>query len=311
MDAQAPPGSPIEARCAIHQGEPFTSVCSRCGAYMCKQCTEGGRFETCSECRARTGTGGVTLRRDNWTLEAVMKHAYAAYRHNIGTLTVGVIIMIGVLTLFNGVTSGAQAWLSDPTLILAVSVVMYVPQTLLQGLLTLGLLSMSLSAARGEQVELGQLFGQGERLGGWVVQLLFAYVPLLLLLAIGAVIAALLKFDFDNASLLIALSALVLLSMPALLYFYFGLAFASTELVAQPQVSALTAVGNSWRMARGQRLMLVLCGLIVGALCFAGLIACFVGLLFAIGYAGVLFATLYLTLRNGAEGLEDGAVRSA
>lgn len=233
-----------------------------------------------------------------------MRHSYGAYSRNAGSLTVGIVIMFGVISLFNGITSFAPLIFSDPTWVMAISLVMFIPQTLVQGLLTLGLLSMALSAAKGERVELSQLFGQGKRLGGFIVQTLVVYLPFIPLGGLGFALAFIFGFEGSNPTMWIAFGVFALFAIPALIYFFLGIAFANTELVAQPHIGAISAVQNSFRIAAGQRWMIMLCGLIAGALMFAGLLACFVGVLFTMGYAAVMFATLYLTLRNGADDLE-------
>jgi hypothetical protein len=83
-------------------------------------------------------------------------------------------------------------------------------------------------------------------------------------------------------------------------YLALGVAFAGIELVAQPDVGAIDGIRHSWAIARAQR-MVILWGFMVAALAVGlGFMLCGVGAVFGAGYACVLYATLYLTLRNGA-----------
>jgi len=296
----------MDAQCAIHVGQPFTAICSRCGTYMCSACTEDGRFETCAACRARTGMGRLTLRRDAWTFEAALRHAFAAYRQNFVTLTIAFVILCGVVILANSITGGVQTALSDSGLSTVVSAALFLVDSLIQGLLTLGLLSMSLSAARGEGAELKQLFSGIKLWRGWLVQMGLVYLPVVVLIGIAGGIVALFQYQLTNPTLLIILAALGLTSAPALLYLFLGVAFGNTELVAEPALGGVGSLRNAWRIARGQRVMLFGAFALVFVLCTLGLLACLVGVLFAASYSAVFFSTLYLTLRDGAEGLEAG-----
>jgi len=270
---------------------------------MCRLCTEEGRFENCGACRARTGMGRFSQRRDNWTFEGVMRHAYAAYRQNFVSLTLAMVILFAVVIAMNAVGAGVQAALGEGDFG-PVSMALFIVQTVIQGVLTLGLLSMSLSAARGEGASLNQLASGIRLVGGWLVQMLLAYLPVALVAGLGAAIMALFQFNLTNMTMLAMVGALALLAVPALVYFFLGVAFANTELVAEPKLGGVAALRNSLRIARGQRTMIFGCVMIISVVCMVGVMACLIGVLFAASYSAVLLATLYLALRNGTEGLE-------
>lgn len=305
-EAQAPGSNPGGARCALHYGQPFTAVCQRCGTYMCQSCTEGGQFTVCPSCRSRTGLGSFPLRRDAFTWGEVTRFAWDVYKRNWAFLLVAVVIVMAATVLFQGLSLVLQFTMMDQLpLMLGLQALLVIPQSLLSTLLALGMLNITVKLARGEPVSLGMLFNAWPRLGAFLLQALIIMAVMIPIFALFTVPFVLAIFNSGTASDIS--TGLMLLTVPvgffAFLYVFFGLAFGGFELVAQSNVGAVDALRNSWNIARGQRLALVLAGIIAMGVLFLGLFACFVGMFFAYGFAFVLFATVYLTLRNGADGL--------
>jgi hypothetical protein len=169
--------------------------------------------------------------------------------------------------------------------------------------LTLGVLKISLRVARGEPAELSLLWSSVPRVGAFLLvgaamgAALFG-VELLLLAVFGLGFSSLDSGDWTLGTLLIGV-ALGLLGLAASAYVSLGLVFAGLELVDNPETSVLAALKNAWRIARGERLTLGFGLFLISLLIGAGLIMCGVGVIFTLGYASVLFAALYLALRNG------------
>jgi uncharacterized membrane protein len=291
---------PLAIQCQFHAGQPFTAVCQRCGTYMCAYCTEGGRFTQCAACRERTGTGGFPFDRNTYTFGGLFEVAWAQWKKSWLTLLLAILVTGGVPFLFSLMTTLLALPFADSPLTSGIiQGVMFVPQLVLQGWLTLGLLKISARVAMGEKPEFTELFSCWNRIGAWFVQILvLALVTTPPFLIIGGIV-----YGVSLASGTAAAITGVLLGIPlviAMIYASLGLAFANFELVMQPQVGAIGALYNSWNMSRGKRLDVFLVGITAAALYMAGIIACFVGALFSVGLASTLFACLYLALRNGA-----------
>ncbi|MFT3927409.1 MAG: B-box zinc finger protein [Myxococcales bacterium] len=305
-EPQAPSHISGGARCALHDGQPFTAVCQRCGTYMCQTCTEGGKFMVCPSCRARTGLGSFPLRRDAFTWGQLTGHAWNAYKRNWALLLVVIVIVFVAFLAPQGLVFLVQFGFSDQLGMLFPLVgLLSIPLTLLQWLLTLGMLSISVKIARGEPATLGMLFGEWRKLGSMALQGLVFFAAVIPLILLFGLLFGLSMFGAAGSSDLGVVAALLSVPLGAALVFYagFGAVFSTFELVAQPNVGGIDGIRNSWRVASGQRLAILLGGLIALGATLLGSLACGVGVLFAYGYCMVLFATVYLTLRNGADGL--------
>jgi len=302
---QAPGNTAQGARCALHYGQPFTAVCQRCGTYMCQTCTEGGKFMVCPSCRSRTGIGSFPLRRDAFTWGQLVGFAWDVYKRNWALLLVAVIVMMAVNGVFQGLSMVLQFALMDQLdLMLLLQGLLVLPQMLVSSLLTLGMMSIAVRIARGEPASLGLLFASWSKIGAFLLQVLVivaALIPLGLLCTAPLLLSL---FGLASSDMGFVVGAIpVVLGIVAFVYVAFGFAFGGFELVAQPQVGGIDALRNSWNIARSQRLAIFLGSIIGMGAMFLGVFACFVGMFLTYGFAFVLFATVYLTLRNGAEGL--------
>jgi hypothetical protein len=301
VDPQGPSPSPLTAQCQVHVGQPFTAVCQRCGTYMCSVCSEGGRHALCAACRDRAGVGVFPFRRDAYTLGALFDFAWKAYKRSWGVITGGtaifMIIVIGISVPFSIAGTLLGTTTSSGILLQLVS---FVVQSLVQGLLSLGLFQMSLKAARGETPELADLFAGSRRFGTWVAQALIlgaVITPIIALLG-----GAAWMLGTENWTISAGIGVLLL---PVWIYVFMGFAFGALEIMAQPSVTAVGALRNSWAIASGKRLEMLLLVIAAFILYVAGFVACLVGVLFTMSYASVVFAAYYLAVRNGASGLSS------
>jgi hypothetical protein len=94
------------------------------------------------------------------------------------------------------------------------------------------------------------------------------------------------------------------LLVPVMIYVVMGFSFGAMEIIAQPSVTAVGALRNSWAIVSGKRLELLLLGIAAFMLYVAGVMACLIGVLFTMSYASVVFAAYYLAVRNGAADLQ-------
>jgi hypothetical protein len=298
---QAPP-SPLTAQCQLHTGQPFTAVCQRCGTYMCAVCSEGGRQALCMACRERSGVGSFPFRRDAYTLSALFEYAWNAYKQHWLTLVGAVVIMFVTMFAISGIGSLIAFLFTDhPVLMGIVQAIFAIPQLFFQGLFTIGILHVAIKVARGEPTEIADVFSPWRKLGSWLLQFLILFGVFFPLIAVVVGISVLLQQTTGSPGL--ATFGVMAVAMPFMFYVMMGFAFGNLEIVAQPGVGALAGLRNSWAISRGKRLELVLIGLAAIALYIGGILACLVGALFTMTYAAVLFASYYLTLRNGASDL--------
>jgi hypothetical protein len=306
VDPQGQSSSSLTAQCQLHVGQPFTAVCQRCGTYMCAVCSEGGRHVQCAACRERAGIGAFPFRRDAYTLGALFEFAWKAYKPH-WLLMAGAVVITGVAVFGISMLGGLFSLLftNQPVLSAAVQFLMIIPQALVQGVLTLGLFNMSIKIARGQAPELGDLFAVWQRVGTWLAQSLVLgaiMLPLFIVFGVGAFMAS----QGVSAMVLgIAGGVFGLIALPVLFYVFLGFGFANVEIVAQPGVGAVAGLKNSWAIARGKRLELILIGLAIFGLYMVGAMACLIGAIFTMSYAAVLFAAYYLAVRNGTPQLSN------
>lgn len=278
---------------------------------MCKQCSEQGRFDKCAPCRAllaeqvRADEHRATafpFRREGVVWGAFLRFCFERYAKNFGLLTLTMVVCFGAFFVLNALSTLLMLVGSDSMADLWLG--MYVLQPLLMSVLILGVLRISLQVARGQPADLSLLWTGLPRWGAFLLvsgaigAALFG-VELVLLAVFGLGFSSLDANDWTLGTLLLAgASAVVALAVST--YVSLGLVLASIEIVAQPELSVRAALKNAWRIAHGERLTLGFGLFLISLLMFAGTIMCGIGLLFTLGYAAVIFAALYLALRNGA-----------
>jgi uncharacterized membrane protein len=302
VDPQAPSPPPLAVQCQLHPGQPFTSVCQRCGTYMCAVCSDHGRHVQCAACRERTGLGTFPFTRNSYTFSALFDWSWSAYKKHWLVMLLGVLVSYGIL-MGLGIVAGVVGLLFKDVLWLSIvwQVVTSIPQFFIQGLMTLGLANMAVKAVRGETPEVSDVFSIWPRIGPWLVQSLIVGA---LFLPAGALVAGavfLMLSVAPDAAPFVGFGLGVLL-LPFIIYALLGFAFGNLELVTQ-RIGAVAALQTSWNIARGHRWDIFLVGLASLAVMLAGFAACCVGVVFTLGLVQCLFASLYVALRNGAEDL--------
>jgi hypothetical protein len=280
---------------------------------MCKRCNEDGRFDQCTRCRAEQAVAvareqpagtGFPFRRDGVAWGAFLRFCFTCYTKNFGLLTLATIACFGavfVLQAISGVLLMALASFDGGQF---VWIVLPVLQALLMSLMTLGMLQISLRVVQDQPAGLSLLWSGMPRIGPFLlvsaaIGAALLGLELVLLAVFGLGFSSLDAADWTLGTLLVA-GSLGLVGLAASIYVSLGLVFAALELVAQPELSPLTALKNAWRIAHGERLTVGFGLFLISLSMLAGAMFCGVGLVFTLGYAAVLFAALYLALRNGA-----------
>lgn len=277
---------------------------------MCRRCNEDGRFDACAACRqaqsrevtppAAVAPGNFPFRRDGIEWGRFLRYCFGIYTKNFGLLTLSVMVpaaaaVVGsIISVAFAGEAGEPLWLAAQFL-----------QFLLFLALLVGALEISLRVAQGQAAHVGMIFSGFRNLGRFFVVMLGYCAPIVatelaMMLAVG--LGGELIGDVAQLTLgAVLLAGLTFLAGCALLI-YMGLSFvfAGIEVVARPQAGVIQALKNAWRIAHGERLTVGFGLFLINLLVLAGVIMCGVGAIFTVGYALVLFASLYLALRNGA-----------
>jgi hypothetical protein len=307
VPAVTPASAPVPgALCAKHPSLAAYAVCSRCGNYMCPQCSDQGRSTQCEDCRARTGGGSATFpfTRDNYTVEKLIEHSWRVWKDNWQTLTIAAIVFLGitygvafvfgmVAALITGLTS--QGGTPQTGAIIGIQVSGQIAQMVLQVWLQLGMFAITFDVLEGKRPGINVLFSRASRIGTGFAQLLLMYLAMALLIApLGAAF-----FLDDSVRWQVAGGGLLVLLFP-LCWVGLGFAFSMLDLAYDPNATATSSIRKSFALVSGQRWRVVLMGLVAGVAVVAGVIACCIGVLPAMSLATTLFCSMYLALRNGS-----------
>ena len=155
----------------------------------------------------------------------------------------------------------------------------------------------------GRPVDVGDLF-QGR--GSFMAMVLARLLKLLIFVvaALPAVAIVLLagladsKLDLNEVSLGIAAALALLAYVPVLIYVGIGICLVS-EAVAIERMQPMEALSRSWSLARGQRMRLLLYGVVMWILTVSGLCLCCVGILGTFTWAETAKIESYLQLVRG------------
>jgi hypothetical protein len=265
---------------------------------------------------------GFDLNRDQVTITDLLSRASEAWSKDLGTwvlaillswlLGTGVPVALSLVWGFIGAfqESGADASLVFKVVNTFVQILLYLLQLALSAVFSLGIWAMAIRGLNRAPVTVGVLFSQLSKIWKYIVQMLMVG------LAVGLVILPIVVIIFlvfvgpvdfqtpvneimDDAGRPLLISALVLL--PLYVYGLTGIAFMHAELAFDDNAGPVTAIQASWRIARGKRWKIIGVGLIAGLITSGSAMMCGIGLLFGAPFATLLFAALYLGLRNGAE----------
>ncbi|MHB8878076.1 MAG: B-box zinc finger protein [Myxococcaceae bacterium] len=321
--------SPTGARCAQHDGRPASSICDRCGNFMCNECSQHRTVSTCPSCQLVSGGGGFPFSRDAWTFSGVWDYTFEAFKREWVMLSVAALIIVGASMVMSAVSQGMQGAVvrSGVAAAVGVSLTTSVVSSLIQGLLQMGLTRMALDVLQGGRADLGRLGSQVPKAGKYALQLLLLsvifLVPLALyfgvLLQLSGAWPILRESGFTTPSdfealfrhtqviKVLGLGSLVVLG--PLIYFGLPLTFATMELVHDDEVGAWEAVTRAYAIGGSNRLSILGFGFVYLVIVFVGVIACCVGVLPGMALGQLLLVALYLALRNGS-GLKAPGARS-
>ncbi|MDC0711461.1 hypothetical protein POL68_23520 [Stigmatella sp. ncwal1] len=309
-------GHQAGAHCALHPELLAQRTCMRCGNFMCATCTEGGTQSSCPTCRARQGSGReFPFNRDTWSVSGLWDHCFEIFKRQWVMLSLGVLVFMGI-TLIAQLISNILPLLGDALDSSALSVVLIVAsffvQNVVQGVLGLGLMRMLFDVLHGRRADIATLFSQFHKTGAYLGTLLlialavlavFGVLGVVLFLIIvpgGVLPSSLVQMEWEP-SRIIAAGVVGLLFLPVMIYLFLPLYLIQGELAYEDRPSPLRALRNCYANMRGQRLPVFGFSLVNGLIILAGMLACCVGIIPALGLSYLLMAALYLSLRPGAE----------
>ncbi|RKH20444.1 hypothetical protein D7X74_03990 [Corallococcus sp. CA047B] len=314
-------GREAGASCALHPEQVATGTCARCGNFMCDTCSQGGTSPRCPTCRARFGAE-FPLNRDNWSIGGLWEVCWPIFQREWGMLSLAVLISFGVsfgsqllVTLGQGIGSA----LDSTVLAVVLSLVGFLAQLVVQGLVQLGLLRVCFDVLQGGRADVARLFSQMHKVGPYLLTMLVVFaiivVPLLILGALGFLVAMGAGFGGDMpwnmdadtspaarwdavAPVLAVMGGVSAVLLIPFIYVTLPLYFVQPELAYEDvPPGPLQLLRRCWEYARGQRLAMVGVGFLVGAIALAGFFACCVGLIPAMALAQLLISGMYLALR--------------
>jgi hypothetical protein len=306
-------GDQAGARCALHPEALAQGTCTRCGNFMCFACTEGGRQTSCPTCRARAGGHAFPFTRDSWTVSGLWDYCFEIFKREWVMLSVAVLVTLGItliVQLMGNILPMLGEAAGSTALSVGLTVVSFLVQNVVQGVMGMGLMRMLLDMLHGQRADIGRLFSQFHKIGVYLASVLLIFAAALLVFGILAALLFVIavpggtfpesfsEVNWEPSRIILAVGVGVL-SLPGLIYLFLPLYLLQPELAHEEHPSALQSLRHCYAYMRGQRLAAVGFSLVNMLLLFAGLLACCVGFIPALGLSYLLVSALYLALRAG------------
>ena len=300
LDAEsATPSVPLV--CAVHPDRTGTSVCSRCGGFMCVVCENATGM--CPPCRERTGRT-FPLERGTLTVGEVLTFGWSRFKKHWLPLTgaalvgmvLGVIVYLPMVMLV-GVGGPAKQSLSAGQGFAFLG--LYLLILVSQCASTMGGLSLALAVVQGE-APTWELYLRGLRRTGTLVghslMLLVIYFLTAGLLAVFVTCIS----SFSESMVVVTGAVVVMLTTVLCVL---GWAFATYGFgpleALHTGLAPFASLGAAATISVGRRWLVLGVGVIGLLVATCGQLACCVGVLPATGLMWTWFATAYLGLRRG------------
>ena len=189
------------------------------------------------------------------------------------------LFLILIIGFIIGIPGGMNEWAQGTAAAGILGFLAFVYGILVQGPVQFGMAFAFLKAARGDKLEIIDMFEAFKNY--W-----------------NAVLASLLVF-------IIIIVGLVLLIVPGII-FACKLAF-TPYLVVDRKMAVMEALEESWRMTGGHAWKVFLIGLLAIPICIAGLLCFIVGIIISIMWVSLAFASLYHAVSStGNASIQDG-----
>ncbi|HYH97928.1 hypothetical protein [Hyalangium sp.] len=298
-------GTGYGADCALHPDQRATRTCTRCGNFMCASCSQEGSQEICPTCQERVGVGqAFPLTRDNWSFSALWDYCFTLFKRDWLMLSVAMLVFLGISLisqLMSTLVPTLGAALGNKILAGVLQAAAVFVQSVVNGVLGLGLMRMLIDVLQGGKLDIGQLFSQFHRVGTYIVTMLLLIV--MIGVPVGAIggIAAGVVFALGQDALPFVIIIAALLLIVPLFYFALPLYLLQAEIAYNETATPMQMIRNCYAYARGERLSILGVSLVGGLVVMAGVLACCVGMIPAMGLNYLMLAGLYLALRRGAD----------
>lgn len=299
---------------------------------MCAACSASGTEKQCPTCRSLNPIGFPYDA--NADLGTLWGHVTTVFQRELALCVVAGLIFFAfsmggglVANIINTVVTKILGIKFDPANPLSnlpgFGVNMVISQVVgtvvniaVQGIALVGLYRFYLDVLVGKKADLARMFSQLHLLPQYLVMHLiiffFVTVPMLVGLAIvGVVGLRMIDLDFNRISsfrveslfrpeLLALLFGSLVVFMIAMVVVLPVTLFATPELIVG-QCGAVEALKRAWDLGDGQRLRVFGYSFVAGVVTFAGVLACFVGIVFALPVAYMLLLALFLALRQSSQ----------
>jgi len=265
---------------------------------------------------------GFSLTRNQVNVTALLSRASEAWSRDLATWVLAMLLywLLGfgipfALSMTWGLISAFQQ--GDGTVSsmftvvnVLVQMVMQLVQWVLAAIFSLGLWAMAVRGLNRKRMSVGVLFSQLSKIWKYVVQSLavalgaglvvLPIIVIIFLMFVGPVdLDTPMNEIMDDAGTPFAVAALALL--PVYVYLLTGIAFMQAELAFNDDAGPMEAIFYSWRIARGKRWWIIGIGALAFLIVIGSAMLCGIGLLFGAPMSILLFGSLYLALRSGAD----------
>lgn len=298
---------------------------------MCAGCAANGSETQCPTCRQLNPVGFPYD--GNADLSTLFSHVTDSFQRELAMCVVGVLIFFAfifggglVANVINSIITTIIGLEFDPAnpmrnlggfaanLVLSQIVGTFV-NVAVQGVALVGLYRVLIDVLVGKKADLARMFSQLHLLPQYLVMqlilLLVVSVPTLLYFGIvGVVGARLIGVDWNhlsnfraekllNPALFGLFGGSLMLFMVAMVVLLPLSLFGLPELIVG-QCGPVEALRRAWLLGEGQRLRLFGYSFVAGLVTMAGMLACGVGLIFAMPVAYMLLLALFLALRRSS-----------
>jgi len=189
------------------------------------------------------------------------------------------LFVIGLIGCIIGIPTGMNEWVQGATAAGILGFLAFIYGILVEGPVQYGVTFAFLKAARGDKLEIKDMFAAFKNYWNAVLASLFVGV----IIVIG----------------------LVLLIVPGII-FACKLAF-TPYLVVDRKMAVMEAIEESWRMTGGHAWKVFFIGLLAIPICIAGLLCFIVGIIISIMLVGLAFASLYNAVSmSGKASVQEG-----
>jgi uncharacterized membrane protein len=298
-------GEPPGAHCAVHPEQAASTICARCGNFMCDTCSEGRTQQSCPGCRVLTGVGSFPFDRESYSLDGVISYAWEHFKREWLMLSLSALVMMVVATGASFATQLLQVggMAVDPIFGMILALVGQFISAVVQLLLSGGLALIVWDVFRNRTIDIARLFSQFQRLGTYTIAVVLtalvgiaAVLPMAIAAFVGMTLASSTSMEVGiTVGVVLGLVAAVpaiWLGLPLVLFVF--------ELAVAGESSPVQALKNAFQMAHGQRLSMLLFLLVYAVILVIGFFACCIGIVPATGLGQLLLLGLYLSLRNGS-----------